>query len=730
MFENKMIKSNSVAVLGFGAVVEKFYLPADKIGPGAERIKFIIDPKNNDRLQDLGSIRYIKKTYSEGLLELKEMKCRPESVYIALPNWMHVDASILALEYGFNVLCEKPMAFNIADCNLLDGVVNRSAVKYAVGMNRRFLPDIQILKNLIDQRVFGEIKTVKIQHGSYYSWYSRTGTYFDPRSHGALADMGVHYLDLLLYLLGDIEPCQYSDDNKGGIESHFFYQLKCKEIKIELEVSRKYKLKNVIKINGELGEAVVDVGGDSGVSFKSSKQPGLRSLFSLDKEKNTIDPLVLAFSQQFESFERYLKNKNSEVATFNDGKKVAHLIEWAYGNKQSIFVFDTQSHLYEKSADSKIQRLSNGHNILVTGGSGFIGGKLVNRLTSGNFNKLTVPVRSYMTMVELSNYNIDTPLINTFDYKTCLQLTKNKNTVFHLAYGKSSIEAKEVTINGTKNLLKAAAKNRVKSVVVLSTYSVFGRPVDEIQVDETFPYKPNLGYYGKTKATMEKWVLDFAKKNSAMNIVVLNPTCVWGPDSGTYVNLPFHLLNEKKFCLIDGERSVGNLVFVENLIDAMILVAEKEGVSGRRFIVNDISLPWSVYFGALFGCKKENISNYSQENFNNLTMSKKTGFKDLIKALVASDHLRNVVKNNPMISPLVKLFWTDGYKRVIEANQSLNSLNNKDFPPPWLLDIFPVAESTFSSARLRALTGWKPAYSFESAMDITKKWLVSSGHVS
>ena len=720
--------SGTVAVLGFGAVVEKYYLPADRIDGKNSRIYCIVDTKNFNNPDILGNIQYIKESYSEGLAKLKNMPIRPQSVYIALPNWMHVEASVMALENGFNVLCEKPMALSISECNILEKSINKTGAKFAVGMNRRYLPSLQVLKKLIDQKIFGEINLIEIKHGSYYSWYSRIGTYFDRRSHGALADMGVHYLDLLLHLLGDIEPTEYRDDSKGGIESHFIYNFKSKSIDIKLEISRKYKLKNQIKIVGKLGEAIVDVDGDSGVNFRSKTNSGIVAKYFQNEFDSSISPIVLAFKRQFDDFDNYINNRKSTIANFDDGKKVTILLDWAYTNKKSIPIFNTMSYINKDAVNKcnvvKIQNMD----ILVTGGSGFIGGKLVNRLTHDNNNRVTVPIRSFMTIVELSNYNIVTPLIKTFDYKTCLEITKGKTVIFHLANGKNPKDAVDITINGTKNLLMAAAKNGVKSVVVISTYSVFGRPTQDIQVNESYPYKPNLGYYGKTKAIMEKWVLKFANLHRDMNIVVLNPTCVWGPDSGTYFTLPYNLMMENKFCLIEGKKSIANIVFVENLIDAMITVAKCNDISGRRFIVNDISMNWSKFFESLIGLNFCNIPDYSLNEFVQLSTPCFSGFGDIISALIASDHLRAVVKNNSIISPFFKMFWTNGYNKVIEANTSLNKLSQNRNPPPWLLDIFPVAQSVFSSENLRIQTGWRPSFSFDSAMEITKEWAKSSGY--
>lgn len=726
MLESESKKIGAVAVLGCGAVVEKFYLPADKMAGADQRIKFVADLKDYDFPAFLNGKKYLKLGYREALDQINEYKCKPESVYIALPNWMHVDASILALGKGFNVLCEKPMALNIADCDLLEKAIITSGKKFAVGMTRRFLPDIQVLKRLIDNKAFGEILSVEVEHGSYYSWYSKTGTYFDRRSHGGLADLGVHYLDMLQYLIGDLEPIEYYDDCKGGIESHFEFYLKKDSIGIRITSSRKYKLKNSIKIVGSLGQGIVYIDENRGVEFKAINNPDIVSRVFPDDFDNTIDPLLLAFRKQFNAFDDCINGKRSEVALFEDGRKVTKLLEWAYSNRRILPIFDLQSQIY-KNNRSEVENLGDTNSkVLITGGSGFIGGKLVNRLSLNTNNHLTVPVRSFMTIVELSNYNVHAPLIKSYDYQTCLDLTNEKNIVFHLAYGKSSKEANEVTINGTKNLLRAAAKNNVKSVVVLSTYSVFGRPNGDISVNESFPYKPNLGFYGKSKAVMEKWVLDFAIKNPQMNIVVLNPTCVWGPDSGTYINLPLHLIAENKFCLIDGENSIGNLVFIENLIDAMILVSKNKTCSGNRYIVNDVAVPWSKFFEALLGDKISDVQNYSLDYFDKLTVPGRTGLIDIARALVASDQLRLVLKNNPILSPILKLFWSDGYTKVVNANKALANFSKNCHPPRWLLDLFPVSQSRFSSEMLKSQTGWVPRYSFESGMEITKKWIEST----
>jgi predicted dehydrogenase len=131
-----------------------------------------------------------------------------DAVYIAVPNKFHIPLAIQALQAGKHVILEKPFAMNAEEAAQAIAIAKAAGLVLMVGMNQRFTADAQKIKQLVDEGMLGEI-----YHGKAY-WMRRSGipklgTWFGNREMaggGSLYDIGVHMLDLCLYLMGNFEP--------------------------------------------------------------------------------------------------------------------------------------------------------------------------------------------------------------------------------------------------------------------------------------------------------------------------------------------------------------------------------------------------------------------------------------------------------------------------------------------------------------------------------------------
>jgi len=131
-----------------------------------------------------------------------------DAVAIALPNALHAPVSLAALNAGKHVLLDKPFALNYAQAKKVADAAKKNKKVMMVGMNQRFRQDSQTLRAIIARGDLGEIYHVK----SY--WYRRTGspkfgTWFVNKKlsgGGCLLDIGVHFLDLGLFLMDNWNP--------------------------------------------------------------------------------------------------------------------------------------------------------------------------------------------------------------------------------------------------------------------------------------------------------------------------------------------------------------------------------------------------------------------------------------------------------------------------------------------------------------------------------------------
>ncbi|MBO5200141.1 MAG: Gfo/Idh/MocA family oxidoreductase [Clostridia bacterium] len=144
-------------------------------------------------------------------------------VLIATPNDLHKSYSVMAMEAGVNVVCEKPACLNEKELDEVLETSRRTGKFYTVHQNRRFDPDFRVVKEIIDQKLVGNTLSVESRlynsRGCSTAWrstYSAGG--------GALYDWGIHMIDQALNLI-DSRPVSvyaylkkqvYSEVDDGG----------------------------------------------------------------------------------------------------------------------------------------------------------------------------------------------------------------------------------------------------------------------------------------------------------------------------------------------------------------------------------------------------------------------------------------------------------------------------------------------------------------------------------
>lgn len=138
------------------------------------------------------------------------LKHRPlDMVVIGSPSGLHAEQGMAAAQHGLHVLVEKPIDINLARADALISECERAGVKLGVFFQDRVAPGIRTLKELIEMGRLGKLHLVSARvkwyrPPEYYSGSRWRGTHALDGG-GALINQGVHTLDLLLWLLGDVE---------------------------------------------------------------------------------------------------------------------------------------------------------------------------------------------------------------------------------------------------------------------------------------------------------------------------------------------------------------------------------------------------------------------------------------------------------------------------------------------------------------------------------------------
>lgn len=154
----------------------------------------------------------IAKTYGGKAYEsVDELLSNPDidAVSVCTANNAHAEITLKALRAGKDVLCEKPMAITIEDCEFMVKTAEEKGKKLMIGQNQRLAKAHIKAKELIEQGAIGTIITFKTTfgHGGPETWSIDSGKnswFFDKKraAMGAMADLGVHKTDLIQFLTG------------------------------------------------------------------------------------------------------------------------------------------------------------------------------------------------------------------------------------------------------------------------------------------------------------------------------------------------------------------------------------------------------------------------------------------------------------------------------------------------------------------------------------------------
>lgn len=203
-----MAKKVRIGVIGTGGIANGAHLPGYSQIPDECEIFALcdIDPKALARTVEKYPVKHQFKDYRK-LLEMPEI----DAVSVCTPNYVHYRPTVDALNAGKNVLCEKPIAMNACEAAEMVAAARKNRKILQVGYNSRFSPNMQALKRFVDAGELGDIYYARAQAlrvRGIPGW----GVFIDKSKQGGgpLIDIGVHILDLTLWMMGHPTPTHAS----------------------------------------------------------------------------------------------------------------------------------------------------------------------------------------------------------------------------------------------------------------------------------------------------------------------------------------------------------------------------------------------------------------------------------------------------------------------------------------------------------------------------------------
>lgn len=242
------MKRYKTAIIGCGAIAERKHIPCAIKLPEIELVALV--DKDVHRAEVLSKRFGIEKYYQD----FEEVLSEVEVAIVATPNSSHAEISRECLKRGIHVLCEKPMAKSVAECESMIEASESGNAKLMVGYYMRYTSNVRIARELVMEGIIRNIKSIECSSGFVFHWPSVSNFYdsYESSGGGVLIDWGVHLIDLLYWITGQ-EPrfvsFRVEDRNGSKIEKDAELVLELTDgIRCRMTLSRTKKLANNLQI--------------------------------------------------------------------------------------------------------------------------------------------------------------------------------------------------------------------------------------------------------------------------------------------------------------------------------------------------------------------------------------------------------------------------------------------------------------------------------------------------
>lgn len=377
------------------------------------------------------------------------------------------------------------------------------------------------------------------------------------------------------------------------------------------------------------------------------------------------------------------------------------------------------------------------HTVFVTGATGFIGGRVCERLVMANARKIRALVHTPHKAARIARLPIELVNGSLLDPESLRSALGTAKIVIHCGLGNA-----RGIVRGTKNLLTVASNAGVEKFIHMSTAAVYGLTPPAGSETEDAPVRASGDNYCDNKARAERAVVRFGSRG--MSTVILRPSIVYGPYSAWSTRL-VQSLRQHSVVLIDGGRGACNTVYVDNLVDAIFLSLENEAASGETFFITDgEAITWADFIGAhaaMLGLREplpevtsEKVLAIHRQQPGFLTSSiKGTG-----RAL-RSRQFREILQQIPLTQRLLAGVWdwleslSEGRREWVRSHLGVRTAAEPAQANAAIPDPVDFATQTgtvfFRIDKAQQVLGYKPRVPFRQGIALVEQWLRHANYI-
>jgi nucleoside-diphosphate-sugar epimerase len=356
----------------------------------------------------------------------------------------------------------------------------------------------------------------------------------------------------------------------------------------------------------------------------------------------------------------------------------------------------------------------------VLGASGFVGSRFVEKLHLTGEASVRPIVRNFSSLARLARFDLDWRVTAVSDAPKLTGALEGCDVLLH-----SIVGDEPVILGSIPPVYEAAHRAGIRRIVYLSSSAVHGLAPPPSTTEET-PLSDRQPFaYNNAKVRAEKlWAKVRATGN--VEVVGLRPSIVFGPRSRWCSDLALEALAGTAY-LLRGGTGICNTIYIDNLLQAIILAARAPEVDGHYFLVRDReTITWKDFYGPILGACGANAGDVHQVEAPEFRRS----LKDRLAGL----------RGSPLLQMIKPLFPTAAIRVGKAALEALEALPAPSEPSPWPRDEKPRPRLTAEMAALQQcdwrmpcakaekLLNYKPETSFSEGMERSIGWLKFAGY--
>lgn len=718
--ENKQVR---IALVGCGAIAHSHAQAIARIANARCTVLFDLDFARAETLRQSLCPEATVFTDLDKIFE------HADAAVVAVPNALHAALSIKLLRAGLHVLCEKPLALNVAEATEMIEASEQEGRLLACGLMRRFFNSTALATDALRRGLVGAPVNFEVLE-SVWNWPLNRAT-FDPKSAGGgvLIDLGPHVFDQLAAWLGAVEVDEYEDDNKGQVEAFARASVSCRtrfgRIPGIVQLTRAYHTANRARIFCTNGYIEIDPHAREEIKIAFGRvEDGAGNFHTTAHSAEASDPFV----KQMENFVGAIRGEAELRVPARAALPTVAAIEKCYGVRKPA----PESWNREASSSSSIVTTGGGEQgryqkILVTGAAGGVGSRLVEMWSARErLGELRCMVRSYRTAARIMRYpQLEVVEADLLDEASVRRAAEGCDAIVHLGKGERAGDE-------TAPLLAAARALGIRRFVHLSTAVVYGRalPARVEALQESAPIVKTGEPYADEKAKAERAVLRECERG--LEGVILRPHIVYGAYQRWSAEL-VEFLERGRVCVVE-DGGWCNLIHVDDLVEAIGCALETERGFGQPLFVTDGEpLKWSEYIDAHADLIDASAPRKSRAEVVPGELDWRGWMRASVRPLGAvakSAEFRSFMFESPAAqATLFRVYLAMREKKSMRPLLAKlragagASAAEKSFDENWSL--LQLSESRLSPARAAAEIGFRPQINFRDGLERTAEWLAA-----